>query len=41
VGHYGPKLEAERDDTLGQYLQEHGQKASIFHSRLEASGFFQ
>jgi hypothetical protein len=26
MGHYRPKLEAERDDTLGQYLQERGQK---------------
>ncbi len=37
VGHFGPKLEAERDETLGQNLRERGQKTSIFHFRLEAS----
>jgi hypothetical protein len=39
MGHLGPKLEAERDDILGQYLQEHGQKTSIFTFRLEAFSF--
>jgi hypothetical protein len=35
MGHFGPKLEAERDETLSQYLRERGQKTSIFHFRLE------
>jgi hypothetical protein len=39
VGDYGLKLEAEGDETLNQYLQEHGQKTSIFSFRLEASGY--
>ncbi len=37
VGHFGPIIEAERDETLGQYLREHGQKTSIFTFRLKAS----
>jgi hypothetical protein len=41
MGHFGPKLEAEGDETLGQNLRERGQKTSIFHFRLEASGYFQ
>jgi hypothetical protein len=31
MGHVGPKLEAEKDETLGQNLRERGQKTSIFH----------
>jgi hypothetical protein len=41
VGHFRPNLEAERDETLDQNLREHGQKTSIFHFKLEASGYFQ
>jgi hypothetical protein len=41
MGHFGPKLEAERDETLGQNLRERGQKTPIFHFRFEASGYFQ
>jgi hypothetical protein len=37
MGHFGPKLEAERDESLGQNLRERGQMTSIFHFRLEAS----
>jgi hypothetical protein len=40
MGHYGPKLEAERDETLGQNLRERGQKTSIFHFRLEVSASY-
>jgi hypothetical protein len=40
MGHFGPKIEAERDETLGQNLRERGQKTSIFTFRLEASGYF-
>jgi hypothetical protein len=40
MGHFGLK-KAERDETLGQNLRERGQKTSIFHFRLEASGYFQ
>ncbi len=40
MGHFGPKLEAERDEILGQNLRERGQKTSIFTFRLEASGYF-
>jgi hypothetical protein len=36
MGHFGPKLEAERDKTLGQNLRERSQRTSIFHFRLEA-----
>jgi hypothetical protein len=37
MGQFEPKLEAERDKSLGQNLRERGQKTSIFHFRLEAS----
>jgi hypothetical protein len=37
VGHFGPIIEAERDETLSQYLLERGQKTQIFSFRLEAS----
>jgi hypothetical protein len=40
MGHFGPKIEAGRDETLGQNFQERGQKTSIFTFRLEASGYF-
>jgi hypothetical protein len=37
VGHFGPKIEAEKDETLSQYLGERGQETSIFIFSLEAS----
>jgi hypothetical protein len=37
MGHKRPKLEAEKDESLGQNLRERGQKTSIFHFRLDAS----
>ncbi len=37
MGHFGPKLEAERDESLGLNLQERGQKTSIFYFKHEAS----
>jgi hypothetical protein len=40
VGHFGPIIEAERDETLSQYLRERGQETSIFTFRLEASILF-
>ncbi len=36
-----PIMEAERDESLSQYLQYCGQKTSLFSFRLEASGYFQ
>jgi hypothetical protein len=38
MGHYRPIIEAERDETLSQYLQERGQKTPIFSFSFEASG---
>jgi hypothetical protein len=40
VGHFGPKLEAEENETLSHYLQERGQETSVFTVRLEASELF-
>jgi hypothetical protein len=36
VGHFGPKIEAEKDETLSHYLRERGQETSIFIFSLEA-----
>jgi hypothetical protein len=40
MGHFGPIIEAERDETLSQYLRERGHKTSILTFRLEASVLF-
>jgi hypothetical protein len=31
MGHFGPLIEAERDETLSQYLRERGQYFSKSH----------
>jgi hypothetical protein len=37
VGHFRPKIDAEKDDTLSLYLRERSQETSIFIFSLEAS----